>query len=80
MKTLNTRPMNDLILLHLLEKGSISNVEAQALYRCRSLSRRICDLKSEGWPIKSELKHDTTGQRYARYSLVQKNGVITVKL
>jgi hypothetical protein len=69
MRTLNTKPMNTLILNHLITKGSISNVEAQALYRCRSLSRRICDLKAAGWSINSYLKKDATGQRYARYEL-----------
>ena len=57
------------ILDHLKKVGSISAVEAQALYKCRSLSRRICDLKDAGFKVVSELKYDTTGQRYARYSL-----------
>lgn len=81
MKTVNQIPMNTLVLLHLLDKGSITNVEAQAVYRCRSLSRRIADLKQEGWPIKTTLKKDQTGQRYARYSLVRdENGDVTVKV
>ena len=81
MKTINKSSMTTLILHHLLTEGSISNVEAQALYRCRSLSRRITDLKQEGWPVKAEMKKDTTGQRYARYSLVEDNqGFINVKL
>lgn len=69
-KTVNKLNMETLILTHLMEKGTISSVEAQALYRCRSLSRRITTLKREGWPIVSELKKDATGQRYARYVLV----------
>lgn len=69
MKTLNAVPMTELIFTHLLSKGSITNVEAQALYRCRALPRRIADLKAEGVPIKSVLKKDATGQRYARYVL-----------
>lgn len=68
-KTVNTKRMVDLILDHLLTKGSITNVEAQALYRCRALPRRIADLKADGIPIKSVLKKDATGQRYARYVL-----------
>lgn len=68
-KTLNDLPMKDLILIHLLEVGSISNREAQDLYRCRALPRRIADLKADGVPIKSVLKKDATGQRYARYTL-----------
>jgi hypothetical protein len=69
MKTLNKKPMLDLIFDHLLNKGSITNVEAQALYRCRALPRRIADLKELGVPISSVLKKDATGQRYARYEL-----------
>lgn len=66
-KTLNKLDMNTLIFKHLFDKGSITSVEAQALYRCRSLSRRICDLKSEGFLIDTEMRVDVTGQRYARY-------------
>lgn len=69
MKTVNNLPMTSLILKHLREKGSITSVEAQALYRCRSLSRRIVDLKQAGYSIRSVLKTDATGQRYARYFL-----------
>jgi hypothetical protein len=68
-KTLNKKSMLDLIFTHLLTKGSITNVEAQALYRCRALPRRIADLKEAGVPIISVLKKDATGQRYARYEL-----------
>ena len=71
MKTVNKKPMHALILAHLMAKGSITNVEAQALYRCRALPRRIADLKECGWPISSVLKKDATGQRYARYMLEQ---------
>jgi hypothetical protein len=67
MKTVNGTDMNTLIFRHLFNKGSITAVEAQAIYRCRSLSRRICDLKAEGFLIDSEMKVDQTGQRYARY-------------
>jgi hypothetical protein len=70
MKTVNGKPMTHLILTHLQQKGSITNVEAQALYRCRALPRRIRDLKEAGWNITSVLKKDATGQRYARYVLV----------
>ena len=69
MKTVNKLPMAQMILRHLEDKGSITSVEAQALYRCRSLSRRITDIKQWGFPISSELKTDATGQRYARYYL-----------
>ena len=69
MKTINKLSMTTMILNHLIREGSISSVEAQALYRCRSLSRRITDLKQDGYSITSVLKKDVTGQRYARYEL-----------
>jgi len=70
----NAKSMNELILRHLMPAaggpGHISAIEAQALYRCRSLSRRICDLKAAGYDIVSVPKMDVNGQRYARYYLV----------
>lgn len=60
----------DKLLAHFKLKKSISNVEAQALYRIRSLSRRICDLKDKGFTFNKEHKTDPTGQRYVRYYLV----------
>jgi hypothetical protein len=61
-------PQHEQILKHIAEKGSISNVEAQAVYRIRSLPRRIKDLKELGYSFKTEMRKDPTGQRYARYS------------
>lgn len=60
-------PQTAKILQHLEMVGSISNVEAQAVYRCRALPRRIKDLKVAGFNIKREMKRDATGQRYVRY-------------
>jgi hypothetical protein len=62
-------PMATSILRHLQSEGSISNVEAQAIYRCRALPRRISDLKEAGIEISRAMKKDVTGQRYARYFL-----------
>lgn len=60
----------DKILDHLRKVGSISFVEANDLYRCRSLTRRIKDLREAGHKIVSEWRKDVTGQKYTRYSLV----------
>ena len=62
-------PAAKTILQHLKQIGDISAIEASALYRCRSLSRRITDLRQHGYAIGSKLKVDATGQRYARYTL-----------
>lgn len=66
---MNLAPQTQQILKHLQTVGSISNVEAQALYRCRALPRRIADIKAAGFVVTRALKTDATGQRYARYSL-----------
>ena len=60
---------NNKILQHLQRVGSISWVEANDLYRVRSLTRRIADLREKGHKIISEWRQDTLGQRYVRYSL-----------
>lgn len=60
---------NNKILQHLQRVGSISWVEANDLYRVRSLTRRIADLRDMGHKIISEWRQDTLGQRYVRYSL-----------
>lgn len=60
------------ILRHLRTTGSISWVEAADGYGCRSLTRRIRDLRTAGYQIISENKmHMVTGQRYVRYHLVE---------
>lgn len=61
----------DMIQNHLETIGSISNLEAQSLYRVRSLPRRIRDLEERrGLQIKREWRKDLTGERYMRYHLV----------
>lgn len=66
---LNTKTMVALVREHLLTKGSITNVEAQAIYRCRALPKRISELKADGMPIDAVWKKDSMNQRYVRYEL-----------
>ncbi len=68
-QTINDKPMKELILEHLMAGRTISNVEAQALWRCRALPKRISELKLDGWPIESERRKDSTGQTYVRYRI-----------
>lgn len=72
--TLNKKTMDALVREHLYTKGSITAVEAQAVYRCRSLSRRIATLRQAGLPIISIHSVDKLGQRYVRYELVKQEG------
>jgi hypothetical protein len=60
------------ILDHLIEKKSITLIEAAAMYKTRSLTRRIKDIREMGYNITSERCVDRTGQRYVRYWLKSK--------
>ena len=62
----------ELLKEHFEHTDSISNIEAQAVYRIRALPRRISDLKLRGYVFRHEWKKDLTGQRYMRYFLVSK--------
>lgn len=64
---------NTLIINHMLRTGSITQREAMIDYSIQSLTKRISELRSRGYRIKSEKKmHPTTGQRYVRYVLTAK--------
>lgn len=64
---------NKLLLRHLQQYGSISSIEAFALYGITRLSGRIYDLRQEGYIIKgtTETAVNRYGKkvRYRRYSL-----------
>jgi hypothetical protein len=57
----------NILLKHFSVKPSISGIEAAAMFRIRSLHRRILDLEAQGYEFRRERKVDTTGQRYVRY-------------
>jgi len=62
-------PQAQQVLEHLRTTGHISNVEAHAVLKCRSVSRRITEIKAAGYPVESAYRKDSQGQRYVRYSL-----------
>lgn len=64
-------PQAETVLRHLRNVGSITNVEANAVHRIRSLSRRITEIRDAGYQIDKKRRRDTTGQAYVRYSLVK---------
>jgi len=65
-------PQANLVLMHLKRHGSMSSVEAAAVYRIRHLPRRILDIIEAGHTIIKEQRKDPTGQRYVRYFLENK--------
>lgn len=67
----NKRPMTQLILDHLKAGRTITAVEAAALWRVRSLTKRIHEIRRMGFDVISTPMQDSTGQRYVRYSLPQ---------
>lgn len=55
---------------HLLDRGSISFIEALHQYRITSLTKVISVLKQlYDYPIRSEWRSDETNKRYVRYFL-----------
>ena len=60
----------DMLKRHFNRKKSITGVEAAAVYKIRSLPRRIMDLKEKGYTFTHEWKTDVTGQKYMRYILL----------
>jgi hypothetical protein len=59
---------NEIILNHIRRAKSISQREALIDHGIQSLTKRISELRSMGYKIKTiHKKHPITGQRYARY-------------
>lgn len=65
----------DMILAHMMEHGSISQLEAAEEYGCWRLAARISDLRKAGYAIKSQMtkQKNRYGKpvAFARYTLVQ---------
>jgi hypothetical protein len=63
---------NQKIIAHLKRAGSITQREAIIDYSIQSLTKRISELRHEGFKIVSKLKHHPiTKQKYVRYELVK---------
>ena len=59
----------EILRLHFRYKKTISPLEARTLYRIESLSRRICDLKAQGFKFVKRRLKDLTGKTYMVYQL-----------
>lgn len=62
-------PQSRIVFKHLRDVGSITAVEASAVHRVRSLSRRITEINNAGYSVQKDFKKDITGQRYVRYTM-----------
>lgn len=63
------KPQTAAVLKHLQQHGSITNVEANAVHKIRSVSSRITELAKLGYVISKTRKVDATDQPYVRYAL-----------
>lgn len=63
------KPQTAAVLKHLQQHGSITNVEANAVHKIRSVSSRITELAKLGYVISKTRKVDATDQPYVRYTL-----------
>ena len=62
-------PTNRKILAHLRKEGSISPMEALVIFGIMRLAPAIHDLRAAGHEIKTDIRTDTQGKHYARYTL-----------
>lgn len=84
-RTLSFAPQTAQVFKHLADVGSVSGVEAQAIYKVRSLTKRISEINDElnqklgpAFTLQAEWLRDATGQRYRRYFMAETvRGAIT---
>lgn len=70
-QTIRITPQLRTIAKHFKNHGSITNVEAHAVYGIRSVSSRVAELRNLGLTINKDQRKDATGQRYTRYVMPQ---------
>ena len=72
MKTLT---QNQRIIRHLKDKGSITALEAMKEYGIMRLSSRVCELKNQGYLIRSEFisskNRYNESVSFSKYSLIK---------
>lgn len=67
----NNNTQHSKIINHLRTAGSITVREAMIEYHISSLTKRIQELREQGYDILSTRKsHPVTGQKYTRYTLI----------
>ncbi len=66
---LTLKPQARKILAHLKKGLSISPLEAQTVYGVFRLAASIFELRQAGYKIRSNIRQDEAGHKYARYAL-----------
>lgn len=72
LKVITVPTQTEALTNHLKNQGSISGLEALALYRIVSLTKVISVLKRRGISIDGLWKKDNTGKRYKRYFMAER--------
>lgn len=68
-RLLNLKPQTRKVLNHLTKRGSISPMEAVAVYNIWRLAACIYDLRKVGIKIKTIQRTDASGHKYSRYEV-----------
>lgn len=71
MKTKETIGISqrDLVRRHLSSGKTLTQAEARQVYGIERLAARVAELKKDGLPVKTMMRHDELGVKYARYTL-----------
>jgi hypothetical protein len=70
MSRTTLKPQAQTVLDHLVAHGSITNVEANAVHKVRSVSSRISEIQKASYVVGKKTHADATGQKYVRYTLI----------
>lgn len=67
--TTSRKTQTNIVRDHLRKHGSITQLEALGVYKITRLAARIEELRDRGLTIRTDMRTDETGARYARYCL-----------
>jgi len=68
-RDLALKPQAKTVLRHLRKKGHISPMEALIVYSISRLAASIFEIRNLGYEVRTVVKHDAQGHKYAKYTL-----------
>ena len=68
-KVVEFRGNQAVVYKHLKKYGHLTPLEAIGVYGIYRLAPRVCELRSNGVPIKTDMMKDARGNSYARYTI-----------